>query len=239
MKVVVMSYRSIAWLVKPFVYLHQKYWGCPVTLLAEEDYSEGAFDFFQPPDSIAMPKSKEIPAYRFSDVLVWYLRQIEDEHILLMMGDFLIYQPVDVVRLQELQEYMHEHDVVRGQVGDDNFCQFSRLVDHYQHLDIYEGGFRISSLNAALWNRQMLLDMIPLNADPWAVENRCGESIEQRGLRSIATMPGIMACLNVIRSREATHPVLPESVYREIEHLLPMKIHTFSPERDNLTVMVR
>lgn len=236
MKVLLPSYRSIGWIVQAYAYLHEKYWGAPVVLIAEEDYSGGRFEFARPPDEIMVMKNGEIPASRFTDCLAWYMRKIEDEHVLIMLSDYLIYRPVDVDRLEQLQEYMAEHDILRGQVGDDTgFAYAGQKTDTYKDIDIWEGKFLATSLTPAVWSRKQLLDMMPLNHDSQAMEQKCKEAFYKGEYRSIAPAPGIMAYLNSLRGRDMTRIVLTEEVYNEVRQFIRISPGAFCPERTDLS----
>lgn len=232
MRIVLPTYRSIGWIVQAYAHLHAKYWGAPVTLLAEEDYSYGRFEFVHPPDEVASPYKGEIPSGKFSDVLIWYLEQIEEMHVLIMLADYLIERPVDVERLAQLEEYMEDHaPILRGQVGDDGgYCSGTR-TDVYKDIAIWEGGFLPTSLTPGLWNRLQFLEIVPHGVDAWGVEMRGRDRFCQGGYRSIAPAPGILSYLNAIRGRDMTQVVLRESVYHEVSSFLRVHPGTFVPER--------
>ena len=237
MKILLPSYRSISWMVKAYVHMHEKYWGAPVVLLAEEDYSDGHFEFACPPwkEDVSWIDGKipgEIPGWHFTDVLIWYLRQIEDEHVIVMLADYLLTAPVDTVLIGQLQEYMELHDeVMRGHIDYGGGYRSGQMTDKYKDIEIWEGEFLPSSLTPAIWNSQLLHDlMIPRDTAQGMESKGRGiyqKMVDEKGCRSIAAKPGMVEYINCIRGRDMSSMVMTHAVYDEVQHLLDIPVHIF------------
>jgi len=225
MKVILPTYRSIGWIVKAYAHLHRKYWGAPVVLLAEEDYSEGEFEFVRPPNDDKIKWiNGEIPGWHFTDVLTWYLQQIPDEHVIIMLADYMITKPVDIVRLLMLEEYMALHsNTLRGQVGDDSGLCRGTLVERYKTIDIWEGNFLSTSLTPGMWDRMMVLDMMHRCDTAWGMELKGRDRFLKENWRSIAPSPGCVSYINALRGRQMDGIVMTEEVYREVGHFLKIE----------------
>lgn len=229
MKVILVTYRDIGWIVKAYVHLHQKYWGAPVVLLAEDDYSDGVFEFIRVPNEAGLEwENNTIPPWHFSDVLFWYFRQIEDKHVIIMLADYLITHPVDTTRLKQLEEYMNLHDnILRGQVGDDTGLCIGTKTEVYKDISIWDGGFLPTSLTPGMWNRDFLMELMTVHDTPWGIESKGREKFIAKGWRSIAPAPGCVRYLNAIRGRQMDSIVITEEVYREVGHFLHIKPRGF------------
>lgn len=217
MKVILPTYKRIGWIVRAYAHLHKKYWGVPVVLLAEDDYSDGQFEFVQPPNDEYLVWDKgEIPCDRFTDVLIWYLEQIQDQHVLIMLADYLVTRPVNVALLAQLEEYMQGRNILRGQVGDDKGLDRGQMTDTYKNIEIWEGNFLPTSLTPALWNRELFLEMINPADTPWGVEIKGRDKFPWNGCRSIAPKPGILSYVNAFRGRDMSYIVLTKAIYEEV-----------------------
>ena len=212
-----------------YVHLHQKYWGVPVTLLAEEDYSGGEFEFLRPPEGEGVRwQGEEIATDSFSSVLIWYLRQIEDKHVIIMLADYMITEPVDEKRLLQLEEYMCAHgNILRGQVGDDGGYCCGQKTDVYKDISIWEGNFLPTSLTPGMWDRALLLEMMDIGLSAWAMEIKGRDKFFRAGWRSIAPSPGCMSYLNALRGRSLENIVMTEEVYQEIGQFLQIQPKAF------------
>jgi len=233
MKILLPSYRTIGWLVKAYARMHEKYWGDPVVLLAEEDYSEGQFEFACPPwkeDATWVDGDVpgEFPTHHFTDVLIWYLRQIEDEHVIIMLSDYLLTAPVDKALIVQLQEYMELHkEVLRGHLERGGGFHSGQLTDTYRDLEIWEGHFLPTSLTPAIWNRELVLEMMRPRGTPWSFELHGRDMFPWNGCRSIAPQPEMLSYLNCIRGRNMNSMVMTHAVYEEVKQFLKINVQQF------------
>lgn len=233
MKILLPTYRSIGWIVKAYAYLHEKYWGAPVVLLAEEDYSEGQFELACPPwredaSWVDGDVSNEIPSHHFTDVLIWYLKQIEDKHVIIMLADYLLTEPVKVHLIDQFQKYMELNDrILRGHIGYSEAFYRGQIVDTYKDLEIWEGELYPASLCPAIWSRELLLEMMQPRNTAWDFEVRGQAKFPWDGCRSIAAQPIMIRYMNSLRARDMSHMVMPRTVYDEIKQYLKIDVQHF------------
>lgn len=234
MKIILPTYKRIGWIVKAYAHLHKKYWGEPVVLLAEADYSEGQLEFVLPPLNelilwdAADDTPGEIPGRHFTDILIWYLRQIEDEHVIIMLADYLLTAPVDTKLIGQLQEYMElDSTILRGHIECGGGFTLGQNTDSYKDLEIWEGNFLPTSLCPAIWNRHLLLEMIPWRHTSLGFEISCRDLFPSSGLRSVATKPGMVHYINAIRGRNMNFMVMSREVYAEVGQYLKIEQQHF------------
>ena len=225
MRVILPTYYSIRWIVPIYERLHSEYWGAPVTLIAESDYSGGRFEFVPPPKGIH--SGGEIWSGNFSDVLIWYLYQIEDEHVVIMLADYLLRSKVDTDKLSKLEAYMQSHpNVLRGQVGAGGM-DAAKLIETWDGLEIWEGNFLQTSLTPGLWNRKLLLEMMKPGLTSWGVETVGQGIFLQRPWRSVAPSRGriedngIMAYTNAQRGKDIGNVLMTEEQKVKVGHMVP------------------
>jgi hypothetical protein len=232
-KILLPAYRSLGWIVKPYAIMHEKYWGEPVVLLAEEDYSEGYFDFASPPwrEDLTWIDGKvpcEIPAHHFTDVLIWYLKQIGDQHVIIMLADYLLTAPVDKARILQLQEYMELDDhILRGHIDYGGGFYAGDMTDTYKNLEIWEGQFLPTSLTPAIWNRKLLLEMMHPREDAQRMELSGRNAFLLSNYRSVAAKPGMVYYINCIRGRDMSHMIMTRDLYAEIGQYLRIPVYDF------------
>jgi len=232
-KILLPTYKRIGWIVKAYAHLHEKYWGAPVILLAEEDYSEGQLEFVRPPlEELILWDAPddtpgEIPGRHFTDILIWYLRLIEDEHVIIMLADYLITGPVDTEMLLQLQEYMESNNVLRGNISFDDGYYDGQMTDTYKDLEIWEGGFLSTSLTPAMWNRERLLEMMNWRNTAWSFEIEGRNKFPWDGCRSIAPQPAMLHYINSIRGRNLNSMVMTRAVYEEVKQFLKINVQQF------------
>ncbi len=123
-------------------------------------------------DGIINPFYKTIPVEH--DLEHWttglreFLKQIDDEQILLMIDDCFIRKPVDEKRIKEASKNL------KGNIACFNFEKSWDEMDKPTDLD----GWKIRthgrdyevSLMCGLWDKQKLLDVIKRDCDPWTIE---------------------------------------------------------------------
>jgi len=234
MKILLPTYKRIGWIVKAYAHLHEKYWGEPVTLLAEEDYSEGQLEFVRPPleelISWDAPDDTpgEIPNRHFTDILIWYLKQIEDKHVIIMLADYLLTEPVKTHLVEQLQEYMELDDrILRGHIGYDKAFYQGQCVDKYKDLDIWEGKIFPASLCPAIWSRELLLEMMLPRNTAWDFEINGRNKFPWNGCRSIAAQPIMVHYINSLRARSMSSMVMTHDVYDEVKQYLKIAVQQF------------
>jgi len=103
------------------------------------------------------------------------LQSITDEHIIIMLDDYWLSRPVDIVGVKNLSAYMRDNpDVLRMDLTSDRqfngyaeqagYCSYMDLVETPPHSE-YQ-----MSLQAGIWNRELLLRILRPGLTPWQVE---------------------------------------------------------------------
>jgi hypothetical protein len=146
----------------PFFTLFFRYWpDCPypVDLITN-------FDVY--PDTrirtIRMGRDRN-----WSSIFAGTLRQISEPLVLVMMEDYLLDRPVDTRRIRELVDYLKSRRAACVRLlpvpGPDAPCP-----DNPQVGEIRKGAEYRLSLQAAIWDRQVLLKLLRWGESAWELE---------------------------------------------------------------------
>ena len=222
-KVLLLTYRKMKWILPAYIRLHRKYWGAPVTLVAETDYSGGEFEFWLPEDYV---EKNMIEAHAYVAVLRWALEKTKDKYVILMMGDYMIREPVDSEIIDKMVEYMdQEGNIMRCEIGNSRgIIQSGTLTDHYKGVAIYEHNFLPTALTPGLWDRKKFLEILPDGSTAWDVELKGRDKFPSLGFRSIGPLPEPMIYINAIRGRDHHSMVYTPELWAEIGDLIPSDI---------------
>ena len=133
-KIILLGTHEYNWLLNPFMFLFRKYWGSgkivyitdkvidDIDCMQVPAYSEGVWNWHQ----------------WFSNGLVSICEYYKDELLVVFLLDHWLNRPVNLNYVNQLAEYMHQHDnIIRGNltVGTclDNY---GKIIDTYKDLDI-------------------------------------------------------------------------------------------------------
>ena len=112
MKVLLPAYNDNYFLLEAYYKLHKKYWGVPITLVANRDVAPKGMD------CLKHPYSDE--SHDYARILKWALNKIRDKFVIIMMADYFIYEKVNNKYLKLIAEYMGKNkDVVRCNIGNE------------------------------------------------------------------------------------------------------------------------
>ena len=173
MRVIVMTSDKYLWCLRPFAYLFNTYWS------SLQEVS--VFGFSQP--NFPLPSNfsfssvahENYPANRWSDSLIYALNAVPDEVVTLMLEDYWLIRTVDHSGIVTLANYMEEHpDIVRLDLTADRlYGHMMRDVEAYGHYDIIEcandAPYQMS-LQAAIWRKRLLLNLLTFGKSAWEVE---------------------------------------------------------------------
>lgn len=161
------------WALRPFAYLFNVYWS---------ELQEVIVYGFKKPD-FELPKNFSFysispdgyPAERWSNALIEFLSKQEDEIFVLMLVDYWICRMVDVRGVSTCADYMvGKKNVLRFDLTADRLYAGGMYdVDYWGCYDIIEtppGTPYQLSLQAAIWNRKFLLDLLVANRSAWEIE---------------------------------------------------------------------
>jgi hypothetical protein len=161
------------WALTPFAYLFNTYWSSlqPVVI--------GGFN----PPLAPLPKNfafhsiarKNYPPEKWSDALIQFVSSMGDEYFVLLLEDYWLIRTVDVEGVRACYEYMKcRQEVLRMDLtGDRLYAGGMRDVDSWGHYDIIEtpvGTPYQMSLQAGIWNKRRLLDILSPGKTAWQTE---------------------------------------------------------------------
>jgi hypothetical protein len=161
------------WALRPFAHLFNVHWSelQPVVVFG---YSNPTFPL--PPNfSFFSIDAHNYPAERWSDGFITFLQRQQDEHFVLLLVDYWLCRMVDHRAIASLHDYMRGHPrVLRMDLTADRlYAGGMRDADYWGSLDIIETGVGVPyqlSLQAAIWNRKLMLELLVPGKSPWEVE---------------------------------------------------------------------
>ncbi len=191
LRVFTITCNRYSWALQPFAYLFNQFWSSlqPVVV--------GGFSLpsFPLPSNFTyhLIDREEYPANRWSDGLIRLLRAVPDEYLILLLEDYWLCRGVDHRGVLTLYEYMAQHPhVVRFDLTADRlYGHMMRDVDYYGHYDIIEcsedAPYQMS-LQAAIWNKDLLLRLLQPGKSAWETElhtNMVGNGMRVLGSRQM------------------------------------------------------
>lgn len=158
--------------LRAMLYLYSKYWNWPATVYG-----------FKPPayaleDNISFTSLGDMadyPAEKWSDAVIKALEPIKAEQIIILLEDYWLTRPVDVLAINALAGYMRKHqDIARGDLTTDRlYAGWLKEVEPWGKLDIIENDppqqYHFST-QAAIWNVELLRGFLRPNETPWQAE---------------------------------------------------------------------
>lgn len=165
-----------SWALKGFCYQFNKYWsGLQPVVIA--GYKKPKFKL---PDNFSFYSinKQEYPSKRWSTGLIHFLRDMRDDHFVLMLEDYWLCRGVNHQSIDTLHQFCQDHpQVLRMDLTDDR--QYSGqqrdfdYVPYYGYNDIVwtpqDSPYQMS-LQAAIWNRKLLLEVLHVDESAWQVE---------------------------------------------------------------------
>ena len=154
-------------LVKPFSFLFNKFWSeeQEVVVLGYQTPN------FELPDNfsfVSMGKSENNPS-EWSNGLIDYFSNIDDEWFMYATEDMFVVHPVDFEALEKLKGYTKGQRV--GRIGLTNdVCRKScfNVTDNVVEMT-QDSQYRISCITS-MWNREYMLKHLKRNMTPWEFE---------------------------------------------------------------------
>lgn len=161
------------WALKPFAYLFNIYWSQlqPVVV-----YGFKKPDFNLPPNfSFYSISPQEYPAKKWSNAFISFLKTRHEDLFVLLLADYWLCRSADVRGISSLADYMREKkDVLRLDLTADRLYAGGMFdLDFWGSYDVIETPPRTPyqfSLQAAIWNRENMLELLVNDKSPWEVE---------------------------------------------------------------------
>jgi hypothetical protein len=161
------------WLMQGFAHLFNTFWGAdqPVTVIGfnpPKFEMKGNFRFH------SLGKENKPPG-EWSNKLIALLDMVEDTHFILFLEDFWMTDKADVDCVHVLTNWMKDHpDALRMDLWRDRQAKKQAFdletVHGYQIVETPARTKYQMSLQAAIWNRDLLREVLVPNESPWQVE---------------------------------------------------------------------
>lgn len=172
------------WALRPFSYLFNIFWSSmqPVTILG---YNTP--DFALPPNFDFMSLGEDGGQKQWSDGIIRALRGMTDDLLVLLLDDYFLCRKADNTGVATLADYVYQHpNVLRMDLTTDRLYTGGMFdVESYGHYDIVEtppGSSYQMSLQAGIWRRIKLLELLQPGMSPWEVELQTSPPEEYRAL---------------------------------------------------------
>lgn len=176
LRVFVLTCDPYLWALRPFAYLFNLFWSTlqPVVV--------GGFT----PPPFPLPPNFEFfqidpvnyPANRWSDGLIKFLRAMPDEHFALLLEDYWLCRTVDHAGVLTLLDWQASRpDNVRMDLTADRlYAGGMHDVGYWGHYDIIacpEDTPYEMSLQAAIWKKSLMLQLLEPGRSSWETEIHC------------------------------------------------------------------
>jgi hypothetical protein len=166
------------WALRPFSYLFNQYWGNEQQVVVAGCKPPD----FELPSNIRFHSLRrtDYPVNKWSDMLVKLLIEMPDEYFVLMLEDYWLTRNVDLRFIQVAYAYMSQNpsDILKIDLTVDRMHARGDARDAIDYCNIgpydiiitpYDTPYRMS-LQAAMWNKSLMLKLLKLGKSPWEVE---------------------------------------------------------------------
>lgn len=185
LRVFVITCDKYSFALKGFVMQFQKYWS-----ELQEVVVCGYTPVDLPPNfSFLQIAATEYPSNQWTTGLAQVLRRIDDSHLIILLEDYWLCRGVNHQAVNTLYELCQLHpQILRMDLTDDRqyngHAQDFEYVSYYGYNDIVwtppDSPYQ-SSLQAGIWNRRLLLEVLHEGESAWQFEiGKTGENIRNR-----------------------------------------------------------
>jgi hypothetical protein len=191
LKVIITTHDAFNWSLQPFMYLFNTYWSAQqkVEIVGENRPKfrlESNFSFHSVDvDGQGWPKEK------WTNGFIKYLNSIKEQYLVILLNDYWINRTVDIRGVITLYEYMVAHPrVLRMDLTMDRLFAAGAHYPHYDegnyghygHYDLINrpGTQYQISLQPAIWNKKLLLEILQPDWSPWEVELQGTPKVNER-----------------------------------------------------------
>lgn len=227
MTVLMMNCLLLEWLNEPYFFCMNKYWPEARNVLSSENPFKD-IPHIRPPQS---NNPDGIANTSWVDAFHWSLNEIDDEFILYMHPDYLLYDRPDLKALKYAKNYMEAFpDVLRINVGANyGYADKGVVVEEFDNMQIREcenrNCFHPVSLTPGLWRKSVLMELCDCEQGytSWNLESLGMEKFltTHTHLRSLAMNPEPIKFSNAIYGRQNERLKLHSNIAEEIRAMLP------------------
>jgi hypothetical protein len=166
--ILVLSCDKYADIWQPFFQFFQRYWSdCPFPVYLGTNDKKFSFENVQ---QIFSHKKTT-----WSDELLSILLQIPEKYVIIILEDYFVNKPVNNIEILELINVMEEKDAAFMKLGIfpkkyNALWPHTPLPDYPGLASINKGSKYRLCLQTAIWNKNMLLELLDMKEDPWQFE---------------------------------------------------------------------
>lgn len=223
-RVYVMTNQKYMWAVQGFSYLFNIFWSELQEVIVVTDV-EPSFEL--PPNFTvkSMSGGKPLPKDRWSDGLIFMLQKIPDDVFVLLLEDYWLIRKVDNAGVDTLADYMRAHkEILRMDLTDDRqYNGHMKDIGAWGHYDLVEtpndSEYQMS-LQAGIWNRDLLLSIVRPQLDPHQFELHLSPTLHERNdMRVLGTRQRLIRYANLYYQGEVQNSqvkLIPSSHLEEI-----------------------
>jgi len=213
--------------MRPFAYLFQIYWSSmqPVVVLG---YTRP--DFELPPNFEFYSCGEDGGQEHWTDGVIRGLKEKGDDVFVLLLDDYWLSRRADNVGVNTLSDYVYNNpDILRMDLTTDRLYN-GRMFElgpygHYDLLETPPGAEYQMSLQAGIWRRKLLLDLLQPGMSPWKVEL---QTSPPENYRVLGTRQNPVAYANVFKGGDPGALLNLDKIPRE--HVAYMRAEGWLPE---------
>ena len=184
--------RYIEQAIYPFAFLFNRYWGNSesVTIIGNKAPQKPLpenFRFYKVTSSGWEKKD-------FTNGLIPFLWNCHDDQIVWLLDDYWLNTPVDVSGVKALSDYMQKTTmpILRMDLTRDRECSYRCTpMGRWSGMDLIKSPKDTPyqmSLQAGIWNVNLLLDILQPNWSPWDVELSGTQRVDDQDMVVMGTM---------------------------------------------------
>lgn len=226
-EIILLACKFNYWCIDPFIKLFNKHWADNITIICEQDYipKSNNCKFVKLPKQLII--NGACPPKKFSDSLIWSLRNTPNDFAIIMLADYWLYDQVNIEHLKRVLDYMiARREVLRVDIGDRLRPGPMKPIDDIL-IECAEKRdcFLTTSLTPGMWNKKNWLSILQNDLTAWKTETVSHEAYMRSGFHSIWCEPGPIKYCNVMRSRDTRTIVMRRGVVDEIKQYVPSTIN--------------
>lgn len=171
-RVFVITCNKYNWLLRPYAYLFNKYYGQEYEVVYGTDRKP---QFGLPDNFTYFNMEKDYPSNEWSNSLMRMLDRSPDEFIILMLEDYWLTRAVDLRAIYRLSEYMrNDRSILRFDLTDDRQYNgkavFAGYIGEYDIVETPPESEYNMSLQAGIFSTELLRELLEPGKDAWQVE---------------------------------------------------------------------
>ena len=200
MQILVMTSSKYHHFLPGFCYMFNEYWGERAIIATDTPVVQDLPDNFS---VYSYSGWKLLPASRWSDGLRRALKSLRAGRVTILLEDYYLTEPVNKDIIKQGVELFEQwpNSLLRFDLTTDRMYNgYAQDLGKYGDMDLvetpYESEYQMS-FQAGIWNRQLMLSIVPPGASPWLTETGVRPPED---MRVIGTKQHPVKYANVVRS---------------------------------------